>query len=346
MHLTQVHAPGDGDQATVNQFVEEQIRELERLQEQLQQQATKNQGGRKRRRAREGVAVEPTPKKLQPRQLPWVTAARTGDLETLVKMAAEKMWKWDDKDIHGSTAEQYAAGSGQLECLKYCLAFRFETCEGHRSIALDKENDRTSMGTTSLAEEKANQSDESDGAFTCTCEPTLSKRRDGRNSLHWAARNGQRSIVDFLIRVCRFKVDATTFDGTTALMYAVFGCQLETAKLLVTLGASPSKANNWSCDLTHWVSITRCSDKKLVAQMCNWIKANTGLDFCRAQKEGRTPLHKAAFINNLGLVDWMDANGLLTEENLLKQDLGKQTAAELAATAGFHELAQRLSVRT
>jgi ankyrin repeat protein len=261
----------------------------------------------------------------------WVKAASEGDVVSLRALrAATREWDWDSRDRHGSTAEQYAAGAGQLECTQYCLELRFEHCPLHHSLLLRPGG---------RAPEAAGRAEP-----VCLCREQLSRRRDGRNALHWAARNGRREMIEFLVTQAGFEVDQAAFDGTTALMYSVFGAHHEAAALLVALGAQPALRNSWDCDLACWIAISKSRDRAAVAATAAWVEAMLGTGcFARSQKEGRTALHKAAYSGQEALVNWLDDRGLIDSAARARIDLAGQTASDLARLAGLDQLALRLS---
>jgi len=281
------------------------------------------------------TAMNPTVKRqyVSPR---WVDAAKNGDIDLLETLNQVNEWSFGSTDRHGATAEQWCAGSNQLHALKYCIIKRYETCKSHCAL-IPFETEHQGFDPN-----------------TCTCEKLLKTRRDGRNALHWACRNGHFEIAIFLLFKCCFNVNAATFDGTTCLMYAVFGCHLELAKELVKYGAVPEEKSNWGCDLAHWIAISDCKDTSRVSSMCDWLFDELNLEFSQIQKEGRTPLHKAAYKNNIAVICWflgpMDSSFI--HENLklpifiLKQciapDAANKCPSDLALKAGHLESAKFL----
>ena len=85
-------------------------------------------------------------------------------------------------------------------------------------------------------------------------------RRDGRGPLHWAARHGQTEVLQFLLTLEGFGVDANqrTTNGTTMLMLACYGGYVASAALLLEHGADLLARNAWDCDVSsvslclHW----------------------------------------------------------------------------------------------
>ena len=96
----------------------------------------------------------------------------------------------------------------------------------------------------------------------------------GRTALHWAARNGQNHVIEWLLdtleapggsyardvagdwsggeRAC----DVPTDDGTTAFCLAAWQGQIETCRLLVQRGCDPHTVNSYGCNVFMWVSTT------------------------------------------------------------------------------------------
>lgn len=254
----------------------------------------------------------------------WVKLAQDNDIKGLEKLEKNGDWVFTSKDRHGSTAEQYAAGAGAMDCLRFCIAKRHNECPFHGPLHDPQ--------VQAVAFEQS-----------CTCAPTLASRRDGRAALHWACRNGQLESADFLVRTCHVNINAPTFDGSTPLMYAVFGANLKVAQKMVTWGADPHLQNSWACGLVHWIAISRCQDQARVSAICDWLANALHLDFTNVQKEGRSPLHKAAYIKNEGVINWMLQN---LDDSALCQcsgpDQGGLVPSELARRGGHNDVAVKL----
>ena len=263
----------------------------------------------------------------------WIEYAKTGQVDALDKLRSQDLWHWANKDQHGSTAEHYAAGAGQLNLLKYCLVQKFKECPMHSSLIPRLHPYNHNVDYLFVQDIKP---------LNCFCQGLLRKRKDGRSSLHWAARNGHVSIIDFLIKECEENVNIATFDGTTPLMYAVFGAQIEAAKALVRNGANFSKKNSWNCSLTHWIAISRCRDEAKVQTICDWIDQELELDFSASQKQGRTPLHKAAFVGNFPVVRWILSNKKYKDALMVFDAAGKKPV-DLALDASKIDLAEEMN---
>lgn len=151
-----------------------------------------------------------------------LTAARDGDMQLLQSYVAEHGAPalLCVKDKHGSGAVHWAAGSGQVEVLRFIA---------------------------SLADAKHALTDASGKA---------ARRRDGRQPLHWAARNNQSAALLYLLASdSNVEPDARTYDGTTPLMLAAYGGALECCIILHERGATLTAVNNWDCNIAHWAAM-------------------------------------------------------------------------------------------
>ena len=191
---------------------------------------------------------------------PFLQAAADGNMSALKEMisnvaSVEELLA--TRDRHLSTAEHWAAGGGHLACLRFLL------------------EQKRGNGTN---------------------EP-LSKvrRRDGKTSLHYASRNGHLHCVRYLVEECGYSLSVASGDGTTPFHMACFGGNLDVAKYMIEKGSSSiaTQANEWGCSAAHWVAMTKCSDAKLVRALCSLLQ-NHGVSFTATQKQGHSPLHKAA----------------------------------------------------
>lgn len=228
------------------------------------------------------------------------------------------------KDKLGAIAEHYAAGSGHLECLKWCLAQRKAECSVHGDMAV-------SPGSP------------------CICPANIKKckRNDGRFSIHWAARNNHKEVLEWLVKEQVVDIDAPTYDGTTPLHLAVLGCHAALIRLMVDkLEADPRRKNRWGCDLSHWLGLTTCTDKSKMRTTCVEIFENLGFDVAAVNQEGHSLLHKAAVKGNEVLLDWCREHAsILGKERLgqaAKPDLQGNTPMDLARRGGHEGYAKKL----
>ena len=190
------------------------------------------------------------------------------------------------RDRNGSTAEHWAAGGGYLDCLSYLLELR-------DSIA--------SLSSTKQHEQHQDTNKK------------IRRRRDGKTSLHYAARNGHNHIIDYLLSSQRKRqhddidVDIPSGDGTTPLHLACYGGHLSTVQHLIQVhNANVFLTNEWNCSVAHWTAMSLgLAGKEQVIELCNYLYDECGVDFGMYQKQGHTALHKAASRKNKHVIEWL-----------------------------------------
>jgi ankyrin repeat protein len=302
---------------------------------------------------------------------PFLQAAASGDLETLQQMVTAAVavdaasqsqarpvdTNIDDnmsssssailklletRDRHLSTAEHWAAGEGHLHCLKFLLAEKRKSCL--KSSSSSSSSSSTCATTSSSSSKKV-------------------RRRDGKTSLHYAARNGRLDCVQFLVdNECKeFQVDEQSGDGTTPFHLACWQLQLPVAKFLVQRGANPKATNEWGCSAAHWVGMAReCRDdvepdqdqqqqqqqqqqlRVRVREICRWMQEELDISFVERQKQGHATLHKAAQHCNQYFIEWLaqtreQGGAGLTDDDRFKvglPDLGGHSPSEIWQSSG------------
>jgi len=192
-------------------------------------------------------------------------------------------------------AEEWAAGKGHVDCLEYLMTLR-KQCTA----------DSISQQQTVFRKKR--------------------KKREQKSALHWAARHGHIHCVDLILSQFSFSVDDAAGDGTTPLHYACYGGHLVVVQRLINLGADPTKCNDWGCDCSHWAAMSNSNES---LEVCQYL-LQCGVSFTKSQKQGHTPLHKAAQKKNVRLIQWLASSNLI-HENLVDNCGNKPSDIFIAA---------------
>merc|ERR1711964_788106 len=117
----------------------------------------------------------------------------------------------------------------------------------------------------------------------------------GRQCLHWAARQGQMHILEWLEPT---EVDVMTQDRTTPLQLAAWGGHVSAVEWLHARGAKMDHVNQWDCTIVHFASLSGQVD------MCRYLHEH-GVDLSRPNGQGHNSLHKAAYGGHTELCRWL-----------------------------------------
>ena len=139
---------------------------------------------------------------------------------------------------------------------------------------------------------------------------SVKTHRDGATLLHWAAAGvnahefgtgGHAHVCQYLLEQHQFDKDyinALTFDGNSALMWAAWSGSLNTVKLLIQHGANTTVVNENGCTLAHWAT----SGGSL--EVCQYL-ASIEVDFSVPNHGGNTPLTHAVAFGRANVVEWL-----------------------------------------
>jgi hypothetical protein len=99
-------------------------------------------------------------------------------------------------------------------------------------------------------------------------------------------------------------------------------------------GVDPCQINEFDCSAVHWIGISPQSRAKQdgagLLPLVKWLAKQPGINFQHRQRQGHTPLHKAAWGGHIELIRYLrDEHGLLDET----QDYAGNYAADLADMA-------------
>ncbi|KAL3790797.1 hypothetical protein HJC23_004698 [Cyclotella cryptica] len=216
------------------------------------------------------------------------------------------------RDRNGSTAEHWAAGGGHTDCLSYLLELR--------DMVTDSSSSQTMNVTTNDAVDKT----VSDASLSSTTETNhdnkkIRKRRDGKTPLHYAARNGHTACIDCILsRPDAPSVNIPSGDGTTPLHMACYGGHPSTVRHLINVyHANVHATNEWMCGVAHWSAMSLGNEgMDAVIDLCNYLKGECDVDFVARQRQGHTPLHKAASKKNQKVIEWLAGKSMDGKESV------------------------------
>eukprot|EP00569_Conticribra_weissflogii_P000754 CAMPEP_0171354966 /NCGR_PEP_ID=MMETSP0878-20121228/44979_1 /TAXON_ID=67004 /ORGANISM="Thalassiosira weissflogii, Strain CCMP1336" /LENGTH=542 /DNA_ID=CAMNT_0011860957 /DNA_START=19 /DNA_END=1644 /DNA_ORIENTATION=- len=212
------------------------------------------------------------------------------------------------RDRNGSSAEHWAAGGGHIDCLLFLLQLRdtaFAASLEEPSVHADQRQNTQSQTISSACKK-------------------IRRRRDGKTSLHYASRNGHNNCIDLLLsRPDAPPVDVPSGDGTTPLHMACYGGHISTVKHLIEkYGANVHAVNEWQCGSGHWAAMSLGdSGPDAMIELCNYLKLECQVDFVARQKQGHTPLHKAASRKNRRVIEWMAGKETFSKDRNLRLPL-------------------------
>ena len=157
----------------------------------------------------------------------------------------------------------------------------------------------------------------------------------GNAALHFATRNGNPSIVEFLANVGGIDINVPDQNGVTPLHYAVFLSKLDIANIL-----SKADGINLNVKDKHGSSPLHYAVWNNDFELVSFLVKQPGLDINITAKLNRTPLHEASKCGFLELIQVLTSTPGI---NLNAQDKNGRTPMKLAMKRGQREVVQYLA---
>ena len=171
----------------------------------------------------------------------------------------------------------------------------------------------------------------------------VKKARD-RTPLHYACRNGYLDSAKWLVEMGGADPDARAKHGVSPFQLAVWQNRLQICQWLVQdCGVDPAQVNDFACGAVHWIGL--CPSKGDGADLlpfAKWLATQPGVNFRLKQRQGHSPLHKAAWGGHLELIKYLHQYQDLWDDS--QDDAGNYAAdlADMANTPRHSEIARYL----
>ena len=129
---------------------------------------------------------------------------------------------------------------------------------------------------------------------------------DGRTPLHWAVTLKRPQLFDYLVSLLSPEeispiINCTDDGGWTPLLSAASSGQANLCQRLLQLGASAEVRGKNGASTLHYC----CSKGHLGVMKVLMDGASLPLDHCSADLQGVTPLHRAAAMNHVPIVEYI-----------------------------------------
>jgi len=157
------------------------------------------------------------------------------------------------------------------------------------------------------------------------------RNRDSRTALMWACLNGHLDVAR-LLKDRGADVRAVNKRGVNCLHWAVYGQRVHMAEWLTEqVPAIPLESlNDSGCSAVLWACSSRSGN---CIGMCNWLLQHNA-DFLIFNDWGHGALVKAAWRDNVSLLEWLLRDARLPQEHLFLSDRDGRLPSELAAQNG------------
>ncbi len=160
--------------------------------------------------------------------------------------------------------------------------------------------------------------------------PAVKKSR-GRTALHYACRNGYLEAAKWLVEIGGADPDARAKHGVSPFQLAIWQNRLPICQWLVqSCKVDPGQMNDFACSAVHWIGLCPHEESTALIPMAKWLDSQPGVNFHLKQRQGHSPLHKAAWGGHLDLIKYLHQHQDLWDDS---QDDAGNFAADLADMA-------------
>lgn len=174
---------------------------------------------------------------------------------------------------------------------------------------------------------------------------TLTRRKDRREPIHWAARNGRLETIEWLCANTPASPRAMTRDGDYPFHYAVWKMHFRCAEWLAANAPETAlSTNRFGCNALLWVCSSD-ADENVVLSMVRWLVEIKGVPFDVVNVHGHSAVHKCAIYGHGKVIEYLLSPTRCDEElrrRLTQPDDQNEELSVLARLNGFDALAERL----
>ena len=305
----------------------------------------------------------PAPKQ-QRDQSSILQAAITGNLPVLQQASDDDLLA--AKCYSGCTVLHWAAGSNQVAVLHYLLQNRRRSSFLQKEPTVCSCDATTSSCNSSVTEDNEqipdkqscccdnNENHQQPFLFHANVKVAPQAKASGRTPLHYACRNGCLEAAQYLVNQANATVDVRAKHGVTPFQLAIWRNHLTICQWLVQdCQVDPCETNDFECGAIHWLAMApvECAGRlnedepneheahyklpigstgSALIPTAQWLSQQPGINFHAQQRQGHTPLHKAAWMGHLAMIHYLHTVHDLWDDH---QDEAGNYAADLSDMA-------------